>query len=101
MGTCLECHVRQVCRLMMKVKPGLCADFLVFVLLLRKTPEKLSCEGCATSHPLKWGPLPLNEVGKKAQLVKEGEGRRRQGLMGKVYMSTLLCLYRALEKIFL
>ena len=32
--------------------------------------------GCATSHRLKWGSLPPNEVGRIAQHVRKGEGRK-------------------------
>ena len=32
-------------------------------------------ECCATSHCLKWGPLPQTEVGRIAQHGREGEGR--------------------------
>ena len=35
-------------------------------------------KGCATSHGLKWGPLPLNEVGRIAQHVRKGEGRKER-----------------------
>ena len=38
-----------------------------------------SHEGCATSHWLKWGPLPPNELGRIAQHVRKGEGGRGQG----------------------
>jgi hypothetical protein len=31
--------------------------------------------GCATSHPLKWGPFPPNEIGRIAQHVRKGEER--------------------------
>ena len=57
----------------------LCTDLLVFTLQLRNTPENLarpSDEDCAISHRLKWAPLPLNEVGRTAQHVTEGEGRK-------------------------
>ena len=33
-------------------------------------------KGLWTSHRLKWGPLPPNEVGRIAQQVRKGEGRR-------------------------
>jgi hypothetical protein len=37
---------------------------------------KPSDEGCATSHRLKWGPFPSNEVGRIAKHVRDGEGRK-------------------------
>ena len=36
----------------------------------------LSDEGCATSNHLKWGPLPPNYVGRIAQHVRKGDGRK-------------------------
>ena len=36
--------------------------------------QKTVVEGCATSHHLKWGPLPANEVGRIVQHVRKGEG---------------------------
>ena len=32
--------------------------------------------GCVTSHLLKWGPIPPNEVGRVAQHIRKGEGRK-------------------------
>ena len=31
---------------------------------------------CSTSHRLKWGPFPPNEVGRIAQHVRKGEGKK-------------------------
>ena len=54
----------------------LCTD-LVFILRLNKTLENLNKEtvdeGCASSHRLKWGPFPPNEVDRIAQPAREGE----------------------------
>ena len=33
-------------------------------------------KGCATSHRLKWGPFPPNEVGRIAQHVRKEEERK-------------------------
>ena len=68
-------------RVIMKWSWGLCTDLLEFALQLRKTPENLSFKslgwrGCATSHRLKWGPFPPNKVGKMAQHVRKGDGRK-------------------------
>ena len=56
---------------------GLCTDFSVFILELRKTREnsarRLSNEGFSTIHHLKWGPLPQNDVGRIAQLIRKGK----------------------------
>ena len=32
--------------------------------------------GHATSHRLKWGPFPPNEVGRIVQHIRKGEGRK-------------------------
>jgi hypothetical protein len=58
-----------------------------FGLQLRKTPENLSWEtvdgGCVTSHRLKWDPFPSNDVGRVAQHVRKGEGRKEaKGRLG-------------------
>ena len=46
----------------------------------RKTlTRRQSEEGCATSHRLKWVPLPPNEFGTIAKYVMEGEGRKWLG----------------------
>ena len=79
MATCPEfqvSHARfQMTRVTMRRYRGLCTDLLGFALQPRRTPEKLSKEtvnkGCATSHRLKWGPLPPNEVGRIAQHVRD------------------------------
>ena len=60
---------------------GLCTDLLAFALQLKRTPENLSKEtvwwtGWSTSHRLKWGPFPPNEIGRIAQHVGKGEGRK-------------------------
>ena len=34
-------------------------------------------EGCATSHRLKWGPLPPNDVSRTTQHVSKREGRKK------------------------
>jgi hypothetical protein len=58
----------------------LCTDLLAFTLRLRKTPEsfnrRLSVEGCAFIHRLKWSPLPPNNVCMIAQNVVEEDGRK-------------------------
>ena len=46
-----------------EMKPETCTDLLALLL------------GYVTSHRLKWGPLPLNEVGWATQHVREGEER--------------------------
>ena len=38
--------------------------------------KRSSDEGCATSYRLKWGPLHPDEVGRIAQHVGEGEGKK-------------------------
>ena len=55
-------------------------DLLAFTLQLKNTSTKRpSDEGCVTSHSLKWGPLPPNEVGRITQHIREGEGKDRVG----------------------
>ena len=54
--------------------PGIC-------LTAEENPRKAQVgdhliRGCATSHRLKWGPFPPNEVGRIAQHVRKGEGRK-------------------------
>ena len=57
--------------------PGAVQRFYGTYLTAEKTPENLTNdtldEDYATSHHLKWGPLPLNEVGRIAEYVREGE----------------------------
>ena len=54
-------------------------------LQLRKTPDisarRPSDEDCATSHLLKWGSLPPNEVGRIAQYVTKGGGIKEGKVM--------------------
>ena len=54
---------------------------------LRKTPENVSYEiiyeVCVTSHRLKWGSLPPNEVDRIAQQLREGE-ERKEGKDGEI-----------------
>jgi hypothetical protein len=69
-------------RVVVKWSWGLCTDLLAIALQPRKTPENLSLEtvwwrGCATSHRLKWDTFPPNEVGRIAQHVRNGEGRKK------------------------
>ena len=33
-------------------------------------------KGLSTSHRLKWGPFPTNEVGRIAQHIRKGDGRK-------------------------
>ena len=40
---------------------------------LRVEAKETVVEGCATSHRLKWGSLPRNEVGRITQHVRKGE----------------------------
>ena len=40
--------------------------------------QKTVDKGCVTSHRLKWGPLPLNEVGRIAQHARKRK-RRKEG----------------------
>ena len=54
--------------------PGIC-------LTAKENPRKPQLgdrlmKGCATSHRLKWGPFPPNEVGRIEQHVRKGEGRK-------------------------
>ena len=35
-------------------------------------------KGCATSHRLKWGPFPQNEIGTIAQQGRKGEGKKER-----------------------
>ena len=77
-------------RVMIKWSWGLCTDLMAFALQLRK-PQKTSTrrppdEGM-TSHCLKWGPLPPNDVSRIAQHIKKGEGRK--GLVGYKWYSWL------------
>ena len=62
--------------------PGAVQNLLAVTLRLRKSPEKLSKEtvdeDSETIHRLKWGPLPPNEVGRIAQHVKKGKGRKKE-----------------------
>ena len=58
--------------------PGICP-------IAEENPWKISSrrpsdEGYATSHRLKLGPLPPNEVGRISQHVRKGEGRKELGL---------------------
>ena len=55
--------------------PGVCTNILKFNPQLRKTPETID-KGIATSHLLKWGPLPPKEVGRIACHVRKD---RRKG----------------------
>ena len=59
-----------------------CSDFLAFTLHLTKIPEKPQVkdvdEACATSHRLKWDPLPRNDVGWIVQDVRDGDGRKKE-----------------------
>ena len=38
-------------------------------------------KGCAISYLLKWGPFPLNKVGRIAQHVRKGEGRNKERMV--------------------
>ena len=52
--------------------PGIC-------LTTEENPRKLQLgrrPSDATSHRLKWGPLPLKEVSRIVQHVRKGEGRK-------------------------
>ena len=51
-------------------------------------------EGCATSHRLKWDLLSTNEVGRIAQHVKKGEGRkvRKDGVINTIVVFQLLII---------
>ena len=47
----------------------------------RKTSTRRpSDEGCASSHCLKWGPLPSNVVSRIAQHVRKGEWKNGRGI---------------------
>ena len=82
MATCPECHTSHICRLtiwvILRCYLGLCTDVVGFTLQLRKSPENLSQDivdkGCATSHHLKWDPLPPNDVIRIPQHIREGKG---------------------------
>ena len=57
-------------------------ELLAFTLRLRK-PRKTSArrqsdEGSASSHHLKWGPLPQNYLGRIPQYIRDGEGRKEE-----------------------
>ena len=49
---------------------------------MRKISENLRKEiveeGYVTSHRLKWGPLPPNEIVRISELVREEEGRKEE-----------------------
>ena len=63
------------------VKLGLYPDLLAFTLQLRKIlSRRLSDEDYSTSCCLKWGPLPLIDVGRITQHVRVGE--RSKGRYG-------------------
>ena len=52
-------------------------DPLAFTLRLSETPARRpSDEICATSHPLKWNPLPPNDVDRIVQHVRDKEGTK-------------------------
>ena len=55
---------------------------LPFALLLKKpqgsSATRSSHEDCLTSHSLKWGLLPRNDVGRIVEHIREGEGRRKR-----------------------
>ena len=54
--------------------PGIC-------LKTEETPGKPQLGVCLmTSYCLKWGPSPPNEVGRIAQLVRKGEGWKKDAL---------------------
>ena len=36
-----------------------------------------SDEDCVSIHPLKWGPLPSNDVGRIIEHFRKGEGRKK------------------------
>jgi hypothetical protein len=57
----------------------------------RQLGDRLT-KGCVTSHCLKWGAFPQNEVGRIAQHVRKGEGRDLIHSIPKecIYLS---CLY--------
>ena len=65
-------------RVIMKLSGGLCTDLLAFALKLRRTPENSARRPSdwTTSRRLKWGPFLPNEVGRIAQHVRKGEGRK-------------------------
>ena len=77
----------------------LCTNLLAFTLQLRKAPEKGSQEtvydGCATSHRLKWGLLPPNAVGRIAQNVRKGEGRKER--KGRIRQNSVITLFERKE----
>ena len=53
-----------------EMKAGICTDLLAFNLRLMKSRKtcvrRLSDKGCTTSHRLKFGPLPQNDVSRIA-----------------------------------
>ena len=75
-----ECHISHVCWLMIRIMrwyQGLWTDLLVCALRLSKiSARRPSDKGCVTSHHLKWGPIPLNEVSRIAQHIRNGKGRK-------------------------
>ena len=56
--------------------------FWHFTFQLRKTPENLYYKtvdkDCVTSHRLKWGPLPPNEVGRFSKHVMRKEKVKKE-----------------------
>ena len=60
---------------------GQCTYLLAFALELRKTSARRPSDegGCATCHCLNWNHFPPNEVGRIAQHVRKGEGRKGWG----------------------
>ena len=50
-------------------------------------------EECATSHRIKWGPLPPTEVGRTAQHIREGEGLKERRKGRGIIIVRMLCFY--------
>ena len=63
-----------------EVKSGAVHKFPSIYLAAEENSRKfrrLSAEGCVTSHCLKWGPFPPNDVSRVAQTVREEEGSKQ------------------------
>ena len=73
-----ECQVCQpMIRVIIKWYQGLCTDLLAFTLRLSEECPRKSQLG--DHHHLKWGPLPPNYIGRIAEHVRDGEGKKEKG----------------------
>ena len=65
---------------------------MAFTLQLWKTSDRRqSDEGCATSHRLKWSPLPPNDVCRILQHVREEKGRMGREMVILLRRAAISC----------